>query len=185
MLNNELNNELVNSNHSSHQKTTGTKARDALFAARQAACDALTAARAAGVPADVLVGDALYAAGDLLSAAGEIEQFIATGEGAREVSRKLYEHRLLYAIADERWRDDCRDGSKSASVLPKCWDVRMLAKQLGVHVDTVRRWTRQGKFSFALCVTHPHCRGGTRGCDLRYIANEAHAWVIGRRGVRR
>jgi hypothetical protein len=104
-----------------------------------------------------------------------------TGEHNRQLGVDLNELRRLRALADERFfhRDDRIERDKGP---PKLWDVRMMAKQLGVAEDVVRRRARS--WQFTLCVAHQRCRGGKRGCDLRFIASEAADWVNKQRAKR-
>jgi hypothetical protein len=65
---------------------------------------------------------------------------------------------------------------------PRFWTVPQMAKQLALSPAAVRRRSR--KWSFTRCVAHENCRGGRRGCDLRFEAQAAAAWVNSRRAAR-
>jgi hypothetical protein len=59
--------------------------------------------------------------------------------------------------------------------------VRQLAKQAGISEKAARRLARK---LLTVCVAPAHCcacSDGTRGCDLRFIAKEADAWVNSQR----
>jgi hypothetical protein len=102
-----------------------------------------------------------------------------TGEHDRQLCTDLNELRRLRALADERFlQEDGRTEHDKGP--PRLWDVRTMAKQLGLADEVVRKRARS--WAFTLCVAHQRCRGGTRGCDLRFIAKEAAAWVSARRG---
>ena len=126
---------------------------------------------------------AMFAASDVLSRAGLATHLIATGEALERLNRDVAEARRFRAIADERFLLGAE--GRADSTPPRLWNVPMMAKQLGVSADVVRRRAR--KWSFALCVTHDACHGGNRGCDLRFRAAEAATWVNAQRrqGVRR
>jgi hypothetical protein len=65
---------------------------------------------------------------------------------------------------------------------PRLWGVAEMAKQLAMSQAAVRRRARD--WSFTRCVAHGNCRGGRRGCDLRFIAKDAAAWVSRKRAAR-
>ena len=76
--------------------------------------------------------------------------------------------------------DDAASDSKS----PRLWTVRQLAKQMGISEKAARRLARSRLM--AVCTAPSHCCGcfgGTRGCDLRFIAADASAWVSRRRSA--
>lgn len=62
---------------------------------------------------------------------------------------------------------------------PRLWTVADMAKQLALSPAAVRRRARQ--WAFTRCVAHQGCHGGGCGCDLRFIAKEADAWVNSQR----
>lgn len=62
------------------------------------------------------------------------------------------------------------------------WNVAQMAKHLGVGESFVRRHSREWDFTF--CAAHAKCRGGTRGCDLRFTASEASEWINQKRSRR-
>lgn len=66
-------------------------------------------------------------------------------------------------------------GSPNLSKPPRAWTVHEMAKQIGMSESAVRRRAR--KWDFTRCVAHIGCRGGTRGCDLRFVAEDAARWV--------
>jgi hypothetical protein len=120
------------------------------------------------------------AAAEILSAVGIQEILIATGDSVRELAAEQAELRRLRAIADERFLHGATGRSEDA---PSLWGVRKMAKQLGLSAEVVRR--RAARWSYTLCVAHDGCRGGRRGCDLRFRASEAAAWINAQRKVRR
>jgi hypothetical protein len=65
---------------------------------------------------------------------------------------------------------------------PRLWTVADMAKQLALTRAVVRRRARE--WSFTRCVAHGNCRGGRRGCDLRFVAKDAAAWVSRQRAGR-
>jgi hypothetical protein len=89
------------------------------------------------------------------------------------------------AVADaSRWRD-AQASAASDSKPPRLWTARELAKQAGISEKGARALARKLE---AICVAPSHCcgcRGGTRGCDLRFVAKEAAAWVSQRRRTAR
>lgn len=124
--------------------------------------------------------DACWRAGDILVAAGVKEYVILVDENVREFGRDVNELRRFRALADERFLS-APQGQVDKNP-PKLWDVAMMAKQFGLSADTVRRRARG--WSFTRCVAHPKCNGGTRGCDIRFIAAEAAEWLNGKRAKR-
>jgi AraC-like DNA-binding protein len=66
---------------------------------------------------------------------------------------------------------DCPNVTKPA----RLWTVREMAKQIGMSESRVRRHAR--KWAFTRCVAHFRCRGGTRGCNLRFVAEDAMHWL--------
>lgn len=91
-------------------------------------------------------------------------------------------------VADAfRWR--AAAGSPAAALdadsrPPRLWTVRELAKQAGISEGAARRLARK---LLTVCVAPAHCCGcvgGTRGCDLRFIAKETAAWVNSQRRSR-
>jgi AraC-like DNA-binding protein len=65
---------------------------------------------------------------------------------------------------------------------PQLWKVPQMAKELGLSESAVRRRART--WSFTRCIAHGNCRGGRRGCDLRFVAKDAAAWVNRQRAGR-
>jgi hypothetical protein len=90
--------------------------------------------------------------------------------------RDRTELRRLHALADVRLLGGASDGP------PRVWTVPQMAKQLALSPAAVRRRARD--WSFTRCVAHGSCRGGQRGCDLRFVANDAAAWVNSQRRQR-
>ena len=88
------------------------------------------------------------------------------------------ELRRLHALADA----GLMGGTADRDGPPRLWTVAELAKQLALSPAAVRRRARG--WSFTRCVAHGSCRGGQRGCDLRFIAKEAAAWVNSQRRLR-
>jgi hypothetical protein len=88
--------------------------------------------------------------------------------------REANELRRLQALADARLLGDAADRPPA-----RPWTVSEMAKQLGLSPAAVRR--RKSKWAFTRCVAHENCRGGTRGCDLRFVAAEASSWVNSQR----
>lgn len=91
-------------------------------------------------------------------------------------------------VADaSRWREAA--GSPAAapdadSRPPRLWTVRELAKQAGISEKAARHLARK---LLTVCVAPSHCcgcLGGTRGCDLRFVAAAASAWVNAQRRQR-
>jgi hypothetical protein len=81
-----------------------------------------------------------------------------------------------------RWR-----GSAAAADPrpPHLWKARDFAKQAGISEKAARALARRLP---TVCVAPSHCcgcRGGTRGCDLRFIAKDAAAWLSQRRRIAR
>jgi hypothetical protein len=66
-------------------------------------------------------------------------------------------------------------GSPNCAKPARLWSVREMAKQIGMSESRVRRHAR--KWDFTCCVAHLHCRGGTRGCDIRFVAEHAARWL--------
>jgi hypothetical protein len=73
-------------------------------------------------------------------------------------------------------------GSPNVTKPARLWSVREMAKQIGMSESRVRRHAR--KWDFTRCVAHLRCRGGTRGCDLRFVAQDAAHWLNVRRQQR-
>lgn len=88
-------------------------------------------------------------------------------------------------VADaSRWRD-AQASAAPDSTQPRLWTVRQLAKQAGISEKAARRLAR--KMQMVICVAPSHCcacPGGTRGCDIRFIARDAAAWVNSQRRQR-
>jgi len=101
-----------------------------------------------------------------------------TGEQDRQLCVDLNELRRLRALADERFfqADEHIDKDQRP---PRLWTVADMAKQLALSRAAVRRCAR--RLPFTLCVAHQNCRGGQRGCDLRFVAADASAWVNSQR----
>jgi len=55
------------------------------------------------------------------------------------------------------------------------WTVPEMAKQAAMSESAVRRRARAWRFT--RCVAHENCRGGSCGCDLRFVAKDAADWV--------
>jgi hypothetical protein len=85
-------------------------------------------------------------------------------------------------LADaDRWRNAQASTAAADSKPQRLWTARQLAKQAGISEKAARGLARKLP---AVCVAPSHCcacLGGTRGCDLRFIANEADAWVNSQR----
>jgi hypothetical protein len=82
-----------------------------------------------------------------------------------------------------RWRD-AQPSAASDSKPPHLWTVRQLAKQAGISEKAARALARKLN---VVCVAPSHCcgcRGGTRGCDLRFLAETASSWLSQRRSKR-
>jgi hypothetical protein len=152
----DMQNQLVSSNHSPHQNAIQ----------RSRVVDPITIAH--------------LAASEVLSAAGSKDIVIATDESARDLAADLAELRRLRALADERFFESSAVSTHQQASL---WDVPKMAKQLGLSACVVRR--HAARWSFTLCVAHDACRGGRRGCDLRFRAPDATAWINAQRRVRR
>lgn len=96
---------------------------------------------------------------------------IGAGE-AMVVAPALWES----VVADaSRWRHE--SAAPSDSKPPRLWTARELAKQAGISEKAARSLARKLP---TVCVAPSHCCGcvgGTRGCDLRFPAPAASAWV--------
>ena len=87
----------------------------------------------------------------------------------------------LWASVVADWRNAQASTAASDSKPPRLWTARQLAKQAGISEKAARGLARKLP---AVCVAPSHCcacLGGTRGCDLRFVAKEADAWVSQRR----
>lgn len=74
-------------------------------------------------------------------------------------------------------------GSPNLSEPPRLWTVKQMAKAMGLSEGGVRRLCRA--WPFTLCVAHCcACKGGTRGCELRFRAEAASFWLSQRRTKR-
>lgn len=120
-------------------------------------------------------------AAEALAAVCGPDVLIATGEDCRRINAELCELRRLHQLADERWLEG---HARVADEKPRrAWRVPEMAKQLGLSERAVRRRARGWRFTY--CATHENCVHGTRGCDLRFPASQAAAWVVQHRAVRR
>ena len=116
-------------------------------------------------------------AAEALAAVCGPDLLIATGEDCRRINADLCELRRFRELADKRWLEG---HARMADEKPRrAWRVPEMAKQLGLSEGAVRRRARSWPFSY--CATHANCLRGTRGCDLRFVASEASAWVARQR----
>lgn len=138
--------ELVNSNHTSNSKAS---------------------------PLSPAEADAL----ERLSAFGPYVLY--SGDDLRRLTEEQIELRRLRALADERClRAD--DPDSASTEPPRLWTVKQMAKAMHLSEGRIRRLARD--WPSAICVAHCcGCRGGTRGCELRFLAEATSAWLSGRR----